>query len=161
MKRKTLLLLISALLVPFTARAQSATQQTPQSAQQPAKGYSTLDDDPAFKRLSPEKQELVRKAMQNIDNAIADDRKNAANPDAAKPRLSVPPAQSGCDASPIKKPRFHIPKAVQDAIKKQAKQVSSRTGVDVDPNAPEKAVKDAQQKLPPCPPAAPAKQAKK
>jgi len=52
-------------------------------------------------------------------------------------------------ASPVKKPRFHLPKAVQDAINKQAKQIGSKTGVDVDASAPAKAVKDAQGK--PCP----------
>ena len=70
------------------------------------------------------------------------------------PKPATMPVQSGCDASPVKTPRFRIPKAFQDAINKQAKQVSGKTGVDVDPNAPAKAVKDAQQKLPPCPPAA-------
>ena len=67
---------------------------------------------------------------------------------------TAPQAPAGCDASPVKKPRFHIPKVIQDAINKQAKQVGSKTGVDVDPKAPAQAVKDAQQKLPPCPPAA-------
>jgi hypothetical protein len=143
MKTKTLLLLTFALLVPLAARAQSATPTTPP---QPAKRYSTLDDDPQFKRLSPEQQDMVRKAMGNLDTAIAVEQTNGSKP--------APVAQAGCVASPIKKPRFHIPKAVQDAINKQAKQVSGKTGVDVDANAPAKAVKDAQAKLPPCPPSA-------
>jgi hypothetical protein len=160
MKTKTLFLLTFALIVPLTARAQSAT---PTTTPQPAKRYSSLDDDPQFKRLAPEQQDMVRKAMQNVDNAVAAERKSAPAPAGAKSQPVTPAAQSGCDASPVKKPRFHLPKAVQDAINKQAKQVGSKTCVGVDPNAPEKAVKDAQQKLPPCPasPAAPARPAKK
>jgi hypothetical protein len=153
MKRKTLLLLFSALLVPLAARAQTNPSTPPPSS-------GSIEDDPQFKRLSPDQQELVRKAMGNLDKAIADDRKNGANPD-TKPRLPVPPMQAGCDASPLKKPRFHLPKAVQDAINKQAKQIGGKTGVDVDPKAPAQAVKDAQEKLPPCPPAPAAKAEKK
>ena len=80
MKRKSLLLLLSALIVPLTARAQSANQPTPP---QPAKRYSTLDDDPQFKRLSPEQQDMVRKAMGNLDNAVAANRKAAPAPGSA------------------------------------------------------------------------------
>jgi hypothetical protein len=149
MKRKSLLLLLSALIVPLTARAQSATQPT---APQPAKRYSSLDDDPQFKRLSPEQQDVVRKAMGNLNNAVATDRKAAPVPAGAKPQTATPSAPAGCVASPVKKPRFHIPKAMQDAINKQAKQIGGKTGIDVDSNAPDKAVKDAQAKLSPCPP---------
>jgi len=138
MKRKMLVLLFSVLLCPLAVRAQSATPTTPP---QPAKRYSSLDDDPQFKRLTPEQQELVRKAMGNLDSAIAVEQTNGGK--------LAPAAQAGCEASPVKKPRFHLPKAVQDAINKQAKQIGSKTGVDVDANAPAKAVKDAQGK--PCP----------
>jgi hypothetical protein len=157
MKCKSLLLLTFALIVPLTARAQSATPATPQ---QPAKRYSSLDDDPQFKRLSPEQQDLVRKAMGNLDKAVAAEQNTASGAAGAKPQPATPSAPAGCVASPVKKPRFHIPRAFQDAINKQAKQIGSKTGVDVDANAPAKAVKDAQAKLPPCPPApaAPAKQ---
>lgn len=160
MKRKLLLLLFSALIVPCASRAQPATQPiTPQ----PAKRYSSLEDDPQFKRLSPEQQDMVRKAMGNLDNAVAAEQKSAPASAAAKPQPATPTVQTGCDASPVKKPRFRIPKAFQDAIDRQAKQVSGKTGVDVDPNAPAKAVKDAQTKLPRCPPAsaAPAQPVKK
>lgn len=71
------------------------------------------------------------------------------------PAPGAPPAQSGCAASPVKKPGFHIPKVMQDAINKQAKQVGKQTGVDLDPNAPSQAAKDAQKNIP-CPPAIPA-----
>ena len=155
MKRKTLFLLAFALIVPLAARAQSAT---PTTSPQTAKPVNSIEDDPQFKRLTPEKQELVRKAMQNIDNAVAQEQKNAPAPAGAKPQAAT---QTGCDASPVKKPRFHLPRSVQDAINKQAKQIGSKTGVDVDANAPAKAVKDAQAKLPPCPPAAPAAPVKK
>jgi hypothetical protein len=50
-----------------------------------------------------------------------------------------------------RKPRFHIPRAVQDAINKQARTLSDKTGVDIDANAPAQTVNDAQGK--PCPPA--------
>ena len=155
MKRKTLFLLTFALIVPLTARAQSVTPATPS---QPAKPVNSIEDDPQFKHLSPEKQELVRKAMQNIDNAVAQEQKNTPAPAGTKPQAAT---QTGCVASPVKKPRFHLPKSVQDAINKQAKQIGNKTGVDVDANAPAKAVKDAQAKLPPCPPPAPAAPVKK
>jgi len=158
MKTKTLLLLISALLVPVAARTQSTPQPAP-TAQPPVKRYSSLDDDPQFKRLSPEQQKLVRQAMESLDKAIAD-RKNAPlSPDDLKPRQPIPPAPAqpapaGCIASPVKKPKFHIPKSVQDAINKGAKQIGGKTGVDIDPNAPAQAVNDAQKNIAnPCPPA--------
>jgi hypothetical protein len=151
-KRKTLLLLFSALLVPFAARA-----QTNPPAPQPPK--ASIEDDPQFKRLSPEQQQLVRKAMQNIDKAVATEKNTAAAPKAAPPNTATAPnAQPGCTASPVKKPRFHLPKAVQDAIDKQAKQIGGKTGVDLDSKAPGQVLKDAQGK--PCPPAPPAPAAK-
>jgi hypothetical protein len=156
-KRKTLFLLTFALIVPLTAGAQSATPTAPAT---PAKRYSSLDDDPQFKRLTPEQQDIVRKAMGNLDKAVAAEQNTTSTPAAAKPQPATSAVQTGCDASPVKKPRFHIPKAFQDAVNKQAKQIGGKTGVDVDANAPAKAVKDAQTKLPPCPPA-PAAPAKK
>jgi len=150
MKTKTLFLLTIALLPPLTARAQPPTQTAPQ---QPAKRYSGVDDDPQFKRLSPEQQELVRKAMQNLDKAVANDQKNPANPDDTKPRLPIPPVQVGCPATPVK-PRFRLPKALQDAV--NPGKLKDMTGVDLG-QAAKDAPKDAQGK--PCPPspAAPAK----
>jgi hypothetical protein len=145
MKRKMLVLLFSALLVPFAARAQTNPATLPPKA-------SSIEDDPQFKRLSPEQQELVRKTMQNLDKAVADDRKNGAN-SGLKPGLAVPFAQTGCTATPAKKPRFH-PKAVQDAIDKQAKQIGGKSGVDLDSKAPGQVLKGAQGK--PCPSAPPA-----
>jgi hypothetical protein len=49
---------------------------------------------------------------------------------------------------------------LQDAINKQTKQIGKQTGVDLDPNAPSQAVKDA-QKTAPCPPAPAPTQAQK
>ena len=112
-----------------------------------------MEDDPQFKRLSPDQQEFVRRAMQNLDKAFAEEQKNGANP-GAKQGAAVPPTQPGCAATPAKKPRFHLPKAVQDALDKQAKQLGGKTGVDLDSKAPGQVLKDAQGK--PCPPAAPA-----
>lgn len=158
MKSKTLFLIISALLCSVAARAQSTTQTAP-PAQQPANPYSALDDDPQFKRLSPEQQELVRQMMGSVDSAIAADKNT---PPKAAPPAPAPNAQPGCTALPVKKPRFHIPKAVQDAINKQARQIGGKTGVDLDPNAPAQTVNDAQKKIgSPCPPAPAAKPANK
>ena len=150
MKRKTLFLLISALLLPLAARAQS-TPQTAPPAPQPAKPY-TLDDDPQFKRLSPEQQKLVRQMMESVDKAIAEDKKPGATSKAAPP-APAPNAQPGCAALPVKQPRFHIPKAFQDAINKGTKQIGGKTGVDLDPNAPAQTVNDAQKDAQgkPCP----------
>jgi hypothetical protein len=144
MTRRLPLAIVSALFLAAAAGAQSTTPQ-------PAP--STLDNDPAFKRLPPEQQELMRKIMANVNKAVADER--TAPP--APPKLAppAPPAPTGCTAAPVKPPKFHIPKALQDAINKQVKQVSKQTGVDVDPNAPAQAVKDAQKNIP-CPPVTPA-----
>ena len=151
MKRKTLFLLITALLSCTGVRAQSAP---PPATQQPAKPYS-LDDDPQFKRLSPEQQKLVRQTMESLDKAVADDKKNGAPPKSIPAGPAPPPnaqlQQAGCIASPVKKPKFHSPKSVQDAISKGTKQIGGKTGIDLDPNAPAQTVKDAQGT--PCPPA--------
>ncbi len=146
-----LVLLFSALLYPLAARAQTNSSTPPPSA-------GSIEDDPQFKQLSPDQQALVRKAMQNIDKVIADERSTAV-PNGVPPKATFLPAQTGCPATPVKKPRFHLPKAVQDAINKQAKQIGSKTGVDLDSKAPEQVLKDAQGK--PCPSAAPAKPAAK
>ena len=75
-----------------------------------------------------------------------------------QPAPPVPPpaaqkAPAGCIAAPVKPPRFHLPKKVQDAINKNAKKIADKSGVELDPNAAAQAVKDAQK---PCPPPAPA-----
>jgi len=70
------------------------------------------------------------------------------------------PAQTGCPASPIKKPRFHIPKSIQDAINRRVKQINDKAGIELDPNAPGQVIKDAQQDKP-CPAAAPPNSAPK
>ena len=64
--------------------------------------------------------------------------------------------QSPCTETkqPAKKPRFgiHIPRNIQDAINKNAKKLSDKTGIDVDPNAPAEVLKDAQKSVShPCP----------
>jgi len=161
MKRKTLFLLITALLSCTGVRAQS----TPPSAQQPAKPYTSLDDDPQFKRLPPDQQELVRKMMEGVDKAIAAGQTNTgaspkAAPNPASPAPNAQPAPAGCIASPVKKPKFHIPKSVQDAVNKTTKQIAGKTGVALDPNAAAQTVNSAQKDIP-CPPAPATKPANK
>lgn len=68
MKRKTLLLLISALLLSLAARAQTPT---PPTTQQPANLTTRLEEDPRFKRLSPEEQAWTRSIVERLDKAIA------------------------------------------------------------------------------------------
>lgn len=172
MTRTLSLAIVSALFLPLAARAQSTTPAPPPAAQQTAKPSDGLENDPAFKRLPPDEQEWIRQTLDKVHTAIAqkdiaaldqvkqDIAKHqaaAANPaplpappKAAAPNPQTPP--SGCAASPVKPPKFHIPKPLQDAINKQAKQVGKQTGVDLDPNAPAQAVKDAQKNAP-CPPA--------
>jgi len=95
--------------------------------------------------------------MEGVDKAITADQKNTgATPKAApttpSPNAQVP--QAGCITSPVKKPKFHLPKTVQDAINKGAKNIGSKTGVALDPNAPAQTVNDAQKNIGnPCPPA--------
>ena len=172
MKRKLSLALVSALLLPLAVRAQSTTPAPPPTAQPNAKPSASLEDDPAFKRLPPDEQAWIRQTLDKVHTAIAQKdtaaldqvkqdiakhQATAANPAPVPvpPKAAAPPAQappSGCAALPVKPPKFHIPKPLQDAINKQTKQVSKQTGVDLDPNAPAQAVKDAQKNTP-CPPA--------
>jgi hypothetical protein len=160
MKLRTPILFITALLSSAGARAQSST---PAPQQQQVKPHDPFEDDPAFKRLPPEQQEMVRKIMENTKAAIDAERSKPVTPPTAAPAIPpmppvkpAPPAPpTGCAAAPVKPPKFHIPKALQDAINKQVKQTAKQTGVDLDPNAPAQAVKDAQKNIP-CPPAIPA-----
>ena len=93
----------------------------------------------------------MRKIMANVNKAVADER--TAPPAPAHPGDAKAPAPpTGCAAMPVKKPRLHIPKAIQNAINKDAKQIGAKTGVDLDPNAPAQAVNDAQKNAS-CPPA--------
>jgi len=174
MTRTLSVAIVFALFFAAAARAQSTTPAPP-STQQPAKPAASLEDDPTFKRLPPDEQAWVKqilerahKAMENQDFAALDQIKQDINEHQAAALASAPaspktgaPAtpqapnaqnpQAGCTAGPVKKPGFHIPKAMQDAINKQTKQIGKQTGVDVDPNAPAQAVKDAQKNIP-CPP---------
>ena len=68
MRRKTLLLLISTLLLPLAARAQTPT---PQPTQQQDTLTTRLNEDPRFKRLSPEEQAWTRSIFERLDKAIA------------------------------------------------------------------------------------------
>jgi hypothetical protein len=182
MRRTLSLAIVSALLLPLAARAQSTTPVPPPTAQQ-AKPHDPIEDDPAFKNLPPDEQAWMRNIRERLGKAIEDQdaaalvqiqqdiaKHRAAAAKAALPSAPTSPkigapgatpapgaqsAPTGCIASPVKKPGFHIPKAMQDAINKQAKQVGKQTGVDLDPNAPAQAVKDAQKNTP-CPPATPA-----
>jgi len=92
--------------------------------------------------------------MGSVDKAIAEEKKPGATPKATPPNPTpAPNAQPGCNALPVKKPRFHLPKPVQDAINNGAKQIGGKTGVQLDPNAPAQAVNDAQKDAQgkPCP----------
>lgn len=165
MKLRTPILFITALLSFTGARAQSTTPAPLRTAQQPAPSQAPYEDDPVFKSLPPDQQELVRKVMENTKAAI-DAERNSGMPSKTPP-LAVPPVPpvkpappaqpTGCAAAPVKPPKFHIPKALQNAINKQVKQTARQTGVDLDPNAPAQAVNDSQKNIP-CPPvpAAPA-----
>jgi hypothetical protein len=159
MKRKTLLFLFSALLVATAARAQN-NQTTP-----PVR--SGIEDDPQFKRLDPDSQKLVKQIMDNVENAAAAEKASiaagqtasAAQTATAKAGTATPKAQGGCPATPAKKPRFRIPKALQDAV--NSGKLGDLTGINVDPNAKKDTPKDATGKLcPPAPQAAPKPAAK-
>lgn len=64
------------------------------------------------------------------------------------PNTQAPKASAGCGSEPVKKPKFHIPTKLQKAISKQASKLNNTTGIQADPNAPEKAVDDAQKDKP-------------
>jgi len=159
-------------------RAQSTTQPAPQTAQQPTKTPVSLEDSPVFKRLPPDQQEWVKQTMDRLNKAVADKdlaaidqiqqdiaKHQQANPPVvpapAPAQKQTPPpanvaanakaAQSGCDATQPKKPRFSLTRAMQDAVTRQAAAISGKTGIAVDPNAPAQVINDAQGN--PCPPA--------
>jgi hypothetical protein len=70
--KHTSFLIPIALLASFAVRAQPSSQQP---ATPPAVGgpnSKSLDDDPAFKKLSPEQQAWVRQMTERLDKAIAD-----------------------------------------------------------------------------------------
>jgi pyruvate/2-oxoglutarate dehydrogenase complex dihydrolipoamide acyltransferase (E2) component len=123
-------LLLCLLAIAQQPSAPPATPSVPpQSAQQTVKPGNSLDDDPAFKRLSPAVQEWVRQVMERLNKAVADKdqdaidqierdvekhqqanaviapaplEKKTASPVSA-PAPNAQPAQSGCDASAVKK----------------------------------------------------------
>jgi hypothetical protein len=193
MKSKTLLLFFMALLSPVGMRAQSTTQPAPPVAQQPLKTPVNIEDSQAFKRLPPDQQEWVKQTMDRLNKAVADKDLAAIDqierdieahqkaslvptpvPAPASAQKQTPPpatgapkaaAKTGCDTSAVKKPRFSITRAMQDAITKQASAISAKTGIAVDPNAPAQVVNDAQGNPCPATPAPatkpPAKRAKK
>jgi hypothetical protein len=157
MKRKTLLLLFTVLLAPLAARAQT-------NATTPTGG--AIENDPQFKRLSAEQQQLVRQIMDQVESAANAERaaqtaqpSAQAQPKTVKPNTAAPKAQAGgCPADPPKKSRFHVPKALQDAI--NSGKLGDLTGVNLDPSLKKDTPKDATGK--PCPPApVPAKPASK
>jgi hypothetical protein len=168
MTRTLSLAIVSALLLPLAVRAQSTPPAASNQAAQPS-AKPGFENDPAFKNLPPDEQAWIRSIRERLGKAIADQdaaaieqiQREAAEHRAkmASPVSPVPtakpaqPSQTGCAASPVKKPGFHIPKPLQDAINKQTKQVGKQTGVDLDPNAASQAVKDAQKDAP-CLPAA-------
>ncbi len=147
MKRKTLLLLFSALFVTVAARAQTAT---------PPPAKSGIEDDPQFKSLPADQQKLVRQIMDSVESAATAEKASITAGQTANPaqpatgKAPAPKAQAGgCPATPAKKPRFRIPKALQGAL--NTGKLSDATGIDLDPNAKKDAPKDATGK--PCPPA--------
>ena len=90
--------------------------------------------------------------MENVGKALADEKNSGATPNTApKPAPNTQPALTGCIAPPVKTPKFHLPKPIQDAINKGAKNIGSKTGVALDPNAPAQTVSNAQKNIP-CPP---------
>jgi hypothetical protein len=68
MRYTATLLIASALLCPLAARAQTPT---PQPTQQPDNLTTRLNEDPRFKRLSPEEQAWTRNIVERLDKAIA------------------------------------------------------------------------------------------
>jgi len=123
---------------------------------------SGIEDDPQFKRLDSDSQKLVKQIMDNVENAAAAERAaQQTTPPAAptSPKKDAKPdaavkAQAGCPADAPKKSRFHLPKALQDAVNKG--KLGDLPGMNIDPNAKKDTPKDANGK--PCPPSpAPAK----
>src|SRR5579871_4229800 len=122
MKRKTLLLLISALLLPLAARAQTATSQPVEQAHKMTTG---LDEDPGFKRLSPEEQAWTKSIFERLDKAIAD--KDLAAIDQIK-RETAQHYQALRDAAPASAPVPAAPKPAAPAIVPIPKTPPSQTG---------------------------------
>jgi hypothetical protein len=177
--KRTIAVFLGAVLLASALHGQTSSTSTPagQSPVPPAPSAqpatpANLDD------LSPEQQAWLREIGVRLKKAIAE-KDTAALDQIAKeaedhlkqigatdPPLKytyqqpaptvnaqapkAQPQQSGCVSEPVKKPRFHLPKKIQDAINKQTRQIGDKTGIDLDPNAPAQTIKDAQNK--PCAP---------
>jgi hypothetical protein len=183
-----ILLLSLALVAPLALRAQTSTPSAVTPAAQPVEDPASrsLDNDPDFKKLSPEMQERVRQFQRELNEAIAAAKNDSAKDTAIKqldspplkytyaqaaPSNTPPPASaqpakpSPCVVSP-KKPSLltKLKTQAEQALKKQAgkadAQITKQTGGKVDAgvqDATTTAVNQANQPDP-CPPAKPAKQ---
>jgi hypothetical protein len=158
MKHKTFLLSF-ALLASMALKAQTPQTNPKSSAEMPAVVTGDYDD-PAFKALPLEEQQFIRYAVSTMTKAFTDHDARAmgrlgleiTDVISAPPTYAFQkPATAGCDATPVKKPKIHLPRVLQDAINKNADKLNNKTGVQVDPNAPAQTIDKAQNT--PCPPA--------
>ncbi len=121
-----------------------------------------LEDNPEFKKLSPDQQEQVR----NLYNAFRDAENNALTPKPAPAIVPIPktPPQTGCVAAPPKKPGFmdklkqHAQRTLAIQAAKADARVAKQSGGNVDAGAQDAtttALTQANQPKP-CTPATPA-----
>lgn len=124
-----------------------------------------LEDNPEFKKLSPDQQEQVR----NLYNAVRDAENNASTPKPAAPAIvPIPktPPQAGCIAAPPKKPgvldklKQHAQRTLAIQAAKADARVAKQSGGNLDAGAQDAtttAMNQANQPKP-CPPPPPPSQ---
>jgi hypothetical protein len=127
---------------------QTAEPRQPPPAEQTSPDPPRIEDDPAFKLLSPAEQEWVMKQIGGLHKAIADTKEQLDQQQPAAPQPlrtfhsnhATAPA-AGCTAPPAppKKPgwlerHLHIkpPAAVQSRIDKERAGVEKKTGISMD-----------------------------
>jgi len=122
-----------------------------------------LEDNPEFKKLSPDQQEQVR----NLYNAFRDAENNASTPKPAPaivPIPKTPPAQTGCVAASPKKPgvldklKQHAQRTLAIQAAKADARIAKQSGGNLDAGAQDAttaAMSQANQPKP-CTPAPPA-----
>ena len=122
MKRKTLVLLFSALLVPnaLVPAALRAQTATPPSSPPPAAASNNIDNDPAFKKLSPDEQAWVKDVSDRLHKAVA--AKDTAAIDQIQKEVAQHTAKNGAPANCVAAPQKK--QSVLDRIKAHAQRMA-------------------------------------
>lgn len=159
MKKHTASLLITGALLISSAAAQDSN---PQPKPQPA--GSIFADDPFGFRNTDEYKSLPKAEgeehlRQFYDALIKSSMQLFPAPTQVTPAPAKPPTAPSKPCVPPKKHAwFVIPPAVQKQLNKEAAEIAKKTGVVLDPTAPQQAINQAEQPKPCVVPPSPTKQ---